>query len=190
MSLTSHESLFSEVRVETDANCLVAVVCRRPTFSETKRVLHSLLSVFEPSSHALQALNAPAKPSAPKPPKHLPHKEAAATEPVVPEPEPVKVPANHVCKGCLQCLCSCFCRCDCLTYGSQRSFNRFKQDLSINKLLYHRESCQLRWHGRVAVGLADFSCCLVTLHPVPCFCILCNAMLGASSSRSYGAICT
>lgn len=65
-------------------------VCRRPTFSETKRVLYSLLSVFEPSSHALQALNAPAKPAAPKPAKHSPQKAPAAV--VEPEPQPVKVP--------------------------------------------------------------------------------------------------
>ena len=82
------------------------MVCRRPTFSETKRVLHSLLSVFEPSSHALQALHAPAKPAAPKPPKHPPHREAAAIEPVVPEPEPVKVPAHHPSNA----LCSAFAR--------------------------------------------------------------------------------
>ena len=65
------------------------LACRRPTFSETKRVLYSLLSVFEPSSHALQALNAPAKPAAPKPPKHSPQKAAAVA--VEPEPQP-KVP--------------------------------------------------------------------------------------------------
>ncbi|KAL3146340.1 hypothetical protein ABBQ32_003031 [Trebouxia sp. C0010 RCD-2024] len=64
---------------------------RRPTFSETKRVLHSLLSVFEPSSHALQALSAPAKPAVPKPPKHSPQKAAAAAAPE-PEPQPVKEP--------------------------------------------------------------------------------------------------
>ena len=63
--------------------------CRRPTFSETKRVLYSLLSVFEPSSHALQALKAPTKPAAPKPPKHSPQKAAAVV--AEPEPQPVKV---------------------------------------------------------------------------------------------------
>lgn len=65
---------------------------RRPTFSETKRVLHALVSVFEPSSHALQAA-APAKQAAPKPPKASPKKEdpasSVASTPQAPkEPDP------------------------------------------------------------------------------------------------------
>lgn len=75
------------VRVRLDTSDYMA--CRRPTFSETKRVLYSLLSVFEPSNHALQALNAPAKPAAPKPPKHSPQKAAVVA--AEPEPSPVKV---------------------------------------------------------------------------------------------------
>lgn len=86
------------------ATCDLSVcVCRRPTFSETKRVLYSLLSVFEPSSHALQALNAPARPAVPKPPKHSPQKAPAVV--AEPEPDPVKVsrplPVTvRLCMGC------------------------------------------------------------------------------------------
>ncbi len=92
---------------------LCLAVCRRPTFSEAKRVLYTLLSVFEPSSHALQALTAPSKPAAPKVPKPAPKKEEAAS-PVDPEPQPPKVQAarnltmcnhdiGHLCLFAISC---------------------------------------------------------------------------------------
>ena len=83
--LACHSS-YVPYNARVTSHCLA---CRRPTFSETKRVLYSLLSVFEPSSHALQALNAPAKPAALKPAKHSPQKAAAVA--AEPEPQPVKV---------------------------------------------------------------------------------------------------
>lgn len=67
---------------------------RRPTFSETKRVLYTLLSVFEPSSHALQAL-APAKAAAAKPSK-LSLKKEEAVSPVEPMQPPPKVSKGRV----------------------------------------------------------------------------------------------
>ena len=71
------------------ASLSLCMIRRRPTFSETKRVLHALVSVFEPSSHALQAA-APAKQAAPKPPKASPKKEDPASS-VAPTPQAPKV---------------------------------------------------------------------------------------------------
>ena len=67
---------------------------RRPTFSETKRVLRMLLTVFEPSAQTLQALTAPL-PSPAKPAKQQQQKQAPAAV-VEPEPQPPKV-----------CCCCC-----------------------------------------------------------------------------------
>jgi len=53
-------------------------------------VLYTLLSVFEPSSHALQALTDRTKAAAPKPAKPSLKKEDAIA-PVEPEPQPPKV---------------------------------------------------------------------------------------------------
>ena len=64
-------------------------------------MLYSLLSVFEPSSHALQALNAPAKPAAPKPPKHSPQKAPSVV--VEPEPQP-KVPGSAYSPYAVACI--------------------------------------------------------------------------------------
>ena len=70
-------------------NTICCVKCRRPTFSEAKRVLYTLLSVFEPSSHALQALADRSKPVAVRPPKPSLKKEeaVATTEPEVQAPK-------------------------------------------------------------------------------------------------------
>ncbi|KAL0031417.1 hypothetical protein WJX79_010554 [Trebouxia sp. C0005] len=59
---------------------------RRPTFSEAKRVLYTLLSVFEPSSHALQALADRSKAAVSKPAKPPSRKEDAVAS-LEPEPQ-------------------------------------------------------------------------------------------------------
>ncbi len=69
---------------------------RRPTFSEAKRVLYTLLSVFEPSSHALQALADRSKTAVSKPAKPSSKKEDAAA-PVEPEPQAPKVSKGIAC---------------------------------------------------------------------------------------------
>jgi len=63
-------------------------------------VLYTLLSVFEPSSHALQALADRSKAAAPKPAKPSLKKEDAVA-PVEPEPQAPKVSMGH----CNACMC-------------------------------------------------------------------------------------
>ena len=136
----------------------MACVCRRPTFSETKRVLYSLLSVFEPSSHAVQALNTPAKPAAHKPAKHSPQKApAAVTEP---EPEPVKVPLPLTAGLCMLCLL-----CRGLAFHHTSLHGTWVQDVSMIKLLSsdglvtfdYKGAC---WHRGQSGSLGRLHLCL------------------------------
>lgn len=84
---------------------MCCVICRRPTFSEAKRVLYTLLSVFEPSSHALQALADRSKPAAARPPKPSLKKEEAVTttEPEVQAPK-ASLLYCHTKRSCKVCF--------------------------------------------------------------------------------------